>query len=252
MVLLRQVDGAMAVRIALELRLDLATATDRIEDAERGIRLARNDLLPDLSLRASAGYGSDDREDLQTSIDDARADYRVAVRLTLPLDQRQERFAYDESVVALAEAQRGYASTRDNVIEGVRRALRDLRRAEASLRIQERTREQAALRLRKSLADFEAGLISNRDLVEAQGELRDAETAVFQARIDYRDADLRLRRETGVLQVDENGQWVDAVLPYHRGEPTSSTDPMNDNPTRAEPSNDGSTNAIGSDEETAE
>lgn len=212
------VDAGIAITLAQAQRLDLLTASDRVADAERAVRLARNDMRPDLDVTATLGYGASGRDRFNDVVDDARADYRVAVRLTLPLDRRNERLAYQQAMVALSDSRRRFADRRDDVVEGVRRALRDLRRAEASLRIQERTVEQSQRRLRKSLMDFEAGLISNRDLVEAQGELRDAETAVFRARIAYRESELRLRRETGVLAVDDQGRWQDGRLPYHRAE----------------------------------
>ncbi len=46
-------DEQTAIRTALGYRLDLLTSADLVDDAKRGVRVARNGLLPDLNLNGS-------------------------------------------------------------------------------------------------------------------------------------------------------------------------------------------------------
>ncbi|MDA3962991.1 MAG: TolC family protein [Planctomycetota bacterium] len=210
---LLDVDSRLAIQIALDNRLDLMTSKDRIGDAQRNVALARNNILPDLDLDARASWGENTQRPWDDVIDD-RPDYIVGLTLEIPFERYRERFGYAERMTDLSQARRSSDLKESQVVREVQAALRDLRIAEVSLKIQERNIEQSRKRLIKSQMDFEDGLISNRDLVEAQGEVRDAEVAFFQARINYTAAELRLRRETGVLVVDAAGMWRTTLPSY--------------------------------------
>lgn len=207
------VDSRRAIDIALERRLDLMTARDRVADARRAVVLARRGILPDLDLDARVGWSGDAERPWEDGVD-GRPDYAVGLTLEIPFERHRERFDYAERLTALSQARRAADLREAQVIREVQAALRDLRQSEVSLTIQRRTVAQSRKRLVKSQMDFEAGAISNRDLLEAQRELLDAEVAYFRARIDYLAAELRLRRETGVFTVDAAGRWR-AQLPAY-------------------------------------
>lgn len=207
------IDSRQAIALAIEQRYDLRTVRDRIADAERRLKLARNRILPDLDLTASAGWG-DPTDRPWEEVFDRDPDYAVGLRLEIPFERHQERFGYASQLTRLSQAKRDADLQESQVVRQVQAALRDLRKAEVSLQIQQRNVEQSRKRLIKSQMDYEAGLISNRDLVEAQSEVREAEVATFSARIAYRQAELQLRRDTGVLTVDERGMWSEDLPPY--------------------------------------
>lgn len=200
------IDTARAIALAVECRLDWATAQDRVVDAQRGLALARNDLLPDLRLESSLGWtGDDDQPWSNTFRDDPN--WSVNLKLEIPFERRRERLAYRTRLVALGRVQRDLEAIRQRIIRQVEAAVRNLRRAQASLAIQDRQRTQSGLRLEKSRLDFESGAISNRDYVEAQAEVRQAEVNRFSALIACRLAELQLRRDTGCLTLDSKGGW---------------------------------------------
>ncbi len=201
------INSKLAIETALSSRLSWLTLLDRFEDTRRALTLARNNLLPSLNLSASAQYG-DSNDGLDESFAE-RPSYSAGLQLELPLDRRSVRLSYHRSLVAVERGRRDLEVARQRIIQEVVGSIRDLRTAEHSLQLQERLQHQSSLRLEKSLMDYESGLISNRDYVEAQGEVRNANTAYFNAIIDYRIAELNLRRQTGVLRVDPHGQWAE-------------------------------------------
>lgn len=207
------IDPRQAIAFALDQRLDLRTVRDRIADGERALALARNRILPDLDLDARASWGDSTTRPWDRVLD-RDPDYRIGLSLEIPFERHRERYSYAAALTALGQIQRDADLQESQVIRQVQASLRDLRIAEVSLQIQARNVEQGRKRLIKSQMDYEAGLISNRDLVEAQGEVRDAEVAYFRSQIDYREAELQLRRDTGVLTVGPAGAWRPDLPPY--------------------------------------
>jgi outer membrane protein TolC len=195
---------ADAVAAALANRLDLRTSVGRVEDSERGMRIARRELLPDLGL--TAGYTATfprDRAFLhQEPMSHA---YDVGIELEIPLDRMNERNAYRRSLIALARQKRRHRLAEDDVILEVREAIRRLERLEASLTIQERALESESQRVEIAKIQLEEGKVGNRDLVEAEESLLDVKNDIVQLKIDYALGRLRLLRTIGTLFLDENG-----------------------------------------------
>src|SRR5690606_36404150 len=127
-----------ATERALLYRRDLQNRRDLVDDARRAIAVARNQLLPDLDLRASAGLPTDPDD----RIGDARfspgdADYTASLTLGLPLDRRIERLRLRQAVIGYERQAREYERFRDEVILDVRRAVRDIDQARFQLRLAE-------------------------------------------------------------------------------------------------------------------
>ena len=193
-----------AVAAALHNRLDLRTSEDRVADAERAVRNARNGLLPDLELTASLGASAS-----RTGGDSSgyESEHAVGFSLSLPLDQVAERNAYKSAILALQRRQRLHSLARDNVKLEVMNTYRRLRRLENSVRIQTANVELAERRVKNAELRFEAGELGNRDVVEAQSAKLSAENALVRAILDYELARLQLKKDIGILFVDKDGTW---------------------------------------------
>ncbi len=191
-----------APALALRYRLDLRTQRDRIEDAQRGVQVARNGLLPDLDLSGRASIGNRDGDPARDVSNDT-AQYSAALTLDWPLDRLRERNVYRRALISLERAQRNFAQTRDNIIADVRDSVRTIRSAQASLQIQRRGIELAQRRL-----DFANELLvqgrasDSRDVVEAQNSLLQAQDAFERARADLQIQVLQFLRDTGLLRMD--------------------------------------------------
>ena len=209
-----------AIEVALENRLDYLNEVQRVEDVERAVRIARNGLRPDLDLDLAYGLGTAGGSvDSETggfggveSFDDQnldRDDYSMALSLGLPLDRLQERNALRSAEILLIQARRALEQFRDNLIVGIERAFRELRRREQSLAIQRQLIEDQEKNAKIAALRFEQGDFSNRDLVEAETALLDARNTLIREQVAYEIARLSLLRDLGILFIDDKGMWVE-------------------------------------------
>src|SRR5690606_8674887 len=79
-----------SVEVAMVARPDLATALDRVADAERRIKVAKNGLLPGLDVSLDYNPVSDPG-DTTPGINWDRRRWSSSVDLDLPLDRKAER-----------------------------------------------------------------------------------------------------------------------------------------------------------------
>ena len=195
-----------ALRVAMANRLDLMTARDEVTDAERAVRIADRDLLPDLSLEAAHARNSETERRVENLTPD-RDSYSVGIALELPLDRVRERGAVRAARIGLTRARRALTALEDNVVLQVRTALRDVRSARNSLAIQERIVASEEKNAKVARLRFEQGEIGNRDLTDALIGLADARDRLVREQVNVETARLQLLRELGVLVIREDGTW---------------------------------------------
>ena len=201
-------DVESAVKVALANRLDFLNRREQLEDDERQVRLAENDLLPSLTLDAGAT--------LPTASDASFTNQRfagesvnVGLTLDLPVDRVNERSAYRRTQIALAQSRRSLVEFRDNLVVDVESAFRELERRQASLGIQRQLIDDEKKNVRIAQLRFERGEIPNRDVVEAQQGLLDARNALIQEQVNYEISRLGLLRDLGILFIDDRGMWTE-------------------------------------------
>jgi outer membrane protein TolC len=197
-----ELDLGSATDAAVHNRLDVQTSKDRLQDAERKARVARNGLLPDLDLTSSYTLGASRTggEDF-----DYLGSYSLGLTLVLPLDKLPERNAYKQAIITLQRRRRAHTETLDNVRVSVANTYRRLRRLGNSVRIQRANVELADRRVANAKLRFEAGELGNRDVVEAQSAQLRARNALIGAILDYEIARLQLKRDIGILFVTPEG-----------------------------------------------
>lgn len=208
------VKEAEAIWTALKYRLDLLNDLDRIGDAQRGVHVAENNLLPDLTATGTVQLDTDpDRLDI-LDYNTERTTWRAGLNLELPLDRKAERNALRESLILRRRAERRHEEVRDVVRFQVRRAMRRVVQENMSLEIQERNRDLALVRRSHARFLFDRGKVSNREVVEAEDILLGARNRLARAQAAVRLAILEFRRDTGTLRIDDRGRWAgDLVLP---------------------------------------
>ena len=199
-------DERSATEVALENRLDLRNRREQLEDAERSLRLAGNALLPDLDLELSAAYAG-----AQTDVlGGAELEYTgssVAVTLGVPIDRVRERNAYRAAELLLARNKRSLEEFEDQLQVEIRSSFRELERRLQSLEIQRQLIEDQTKNVRIAELRFERGELPNRDVVEANQSLLDAQNALIDEQVNYEIARLELLRDLGILFVGEDGMW---------------------------------------------
>lgn len=196
-----------AVRFALAERLDLANLRGAIEDAERAVRIAVDDLRMGIDVIASGGGTSEDDQPLK--FQDGGIDWALTLDIDFALDRRPQRNAFRAALIALQAAGRAREQLEDQITADLRDLLRTLVQLRAELEIQTNSVGLAERRVESTRLNFDAGRAETRDLLEAQEALVTAQNAATRARIDYELARLALFRDLEALRVEEGRYDVD-------------------------------------------
>jgi len=199
-----EIDESLAVKLALENRLDLQIAIGSVYDAQREVVIRADALRAGLTLGGTA-FVSDTDEVGNIRFD--RGQYAALLSLDLPVERTRERNEYRNSLLNLEQATRSVQSLEDDIKFSVRSELRALLESRESLKIQAQSVVVAEKRVRSSTIFLEAGRTQIRDLLESQDSLLAAQNSLTRAVIDYRIAELELQRDLGLLKVNEQGLW---------------------------------------------
>lgn len=197
-----------AVPVALSNRLDLQNTRDRVDDARRSARVAKNNLLGDLDLTASATFRTNrDRDIAGADFELSDSDYRIGLEYEMPLDRKIELAQYRRSLIQAERAERNYRTDRDRVTLDVRDAVREIDRSRLTLQIQERNIELAQRRLEGIRIRVQREPIEPRRLIEAEEDLLDARNSRDAALADLQAAVLQYLLITGQMRVGPDGEW---------------------------------------------
>lgn len=197
-----------AVETALAQRLDLANSADSVEDTERKVVVAADNLGAELNLIGSANVDSTPETKFER-LQFHNGTYSLGLEADLPLDRKAERNAYREALIALERQQRTYQNDVDEVKLEVRDAYRRLREEAESYRTQQKALELAQIRVSVSPILWEAGRMNARDYLESQDDLLQAQNNVTSALVSHAIAKLNFFRDIGILQVKPDGMWIE-------------------------------------------
>jgi hypothetical protein len=206
-----QIEPADAVRTAHNYRLNLRTADDQIEDAQRGVSNAENGLLPGLDLTAQGTIGNEPNTPA-VQFQNRTATYGAGIVLDLPIDRVAERNNYRSALITLQRAQRNLEQLRDQVANEVRDSLRGMRAAQMSLDIQRRGIELAQRRIEFSNELLKQGKVTARDVVESQSSMLDAQDGYEQAHSQLQIRLLEFMRDSGTLRLDPKSGSLGRVM----------------------------------------
>lgn len=197
-----EVDVAELTRVALANRIEMREQNDRIQDAQRAQRVARQNLLPqlDLNLRyEQRGFG----ESLYSSFDFQDSAFNVFLSTSYLLDRSSEQASLALNQIDVAARRRNLRLTEYNIANEVRAAARNLERTGKSIVLQERNIDFAEKQLRLANLRYQRGLASNFDIIDAENNLIQARNNYVSLVSDYRVAQIELKRVTGTLDVEK-------------------------------------------------
>lgn len=191
--------AALATSIALSNRLDLAQVLQDLGDAERGIKIAQKNLLPDVSLIVRYDWLGQGR------------DYSDAIRLNddswfIGLAANNTDLRGTAERAALKQAQAGRLSV-DLRVESVRSAverqvlneLSAYQLAQEKVSVEERNYKLATDQARLSRRLFEMSRTDSFTASDAEDQLQLAESSVLAARAEASLAAYRVLRALGTL-----------------------------------------------------
>jgi len=197
-----------AVALALERNVAWLNARDGFEDARRALAIASNAQLPQLDLTASWTMQTDAERDVLNSYDGQTRAWSVGGTFSIPLDRSALRRDYQAAVITYRQAERDIARARDRVVRDVDAQLIVLRQVELAMEFQRRAISDAEKAARLAEFDYRRGRVTNRDVIEAQDRLLEAQNALQAALVVARIAQLRLLQFVGRLVADSEGRWL--------------------------------------------
>jgi outer membrane protein len=185
---------------ALENRLELQEARDQVQDASRTLSLAKQNLLPqlDATLAVTRLGGGPSFKDAW-NLGDTRA--TLGVTTSYPLDRSTDKANRAVAELDFASRQRALQQRELDVEAEVRSAVRELLRIRKSVDLQKQAVAVAAQQRRLATLRYERGLASNFDVVDAEGSLVLARSALVGLLASYKVAEVELKRATGTLDV---------------------------------------------------
>jgi outer membrane protein TolC len=135
-----------------------------------------------------------------------KGNYSIGLNINLPIDRLNERNALRQTQISRDQVARSLDLTRDLVRLGVRQAVRQLDQTRETYDIQKRSVTLAERRVESTRILLQAGRLTQRDVLDAEGSLLDARNALTGALVAHTIAELEFQRDVGTLEVDEEGQ----------------------------------------------
>ena len=192
-----------AVELALGNRIELRDAEAAVDEAERGVRFARHEMLPqfDVSLALTRRQTA---ESLREAFGRDRFEPVTFFSVSTPLDRTAESAALQNAVIERNRRTRDRDALRRRIAQEARRAVRQQQRlsnrlqtAQVSVEFAEREVDLATLR-------FQRGLTNNLDVVNAQANQLNATSRRLAVLADLAVARLELQATLGTLDVRRN------------------------------------------------
>ena len=200
-----------ALQMAMTTRLDLWNSRDSLEDANRQVRVAKQELLP--TLNALVGYEvTGDPKSVGPNLDYKRRKVSIGADVDLHLDKKAERNILRAAEVNQQAARRALDLAEENVRRQIRADWRNLTLARQQYDLAVQDLELSERRLEVE-SDFfkEDKTTSARDLIDAQQKLINARDAVTATLITHTIARLTLWKDMGILYIMKDGGWVDVL-----------------------------------------
>jgi outer membrane protein len=182
-------------------RIDLAESRELVDDARRTASLARQNLLPQLDLNFSmtqlglgttygSAWKSSDRQ------------FNLFLSSSYPLERSAQSANRAEAELGLAGRQRTLRQDQLQIELEIRSAARDLQRLAKSIELQRKAVDIAEQQRELATLRYQRGLASNFDVVDAEGSLVVARSALVGLLTSHRLARYELLRATGSLDVE--------------------------------------------------
>ena len=177
-----------SIDVAIERRPELLQANRNIESSDLNAKFARNQLLPNLSFQGTAGLaglGGSVSEMLKSNTSGDFYNYGAGLVLSFPLGNRSAISTYNKSQLEAQNAKATFQSVRQQVIVGVREAVR---RVQTDFKRIETTRSARILSEKQLQAEQErlkVGLSTTRFVLDFQRDLAIAQGNELRAIVDY-------------------------------------------------------------------
>jgi len=204
-------------------------------DSWRAIQVAADALQSNLTITGSGAVGTGRNNPVDFRA--ATSSLSLGLEFDAPLARLLERNGYREALITYQRDRRALIQSRDSLQRGLRALLRTLQQRRLQLEIQRRAVaialrrvDQTQLSLLTPPPQGQPGVrpqinpTTAINLLGAQSSLQTSQNSFLAAWLNYYAARVRLYRELGVMQLDENGKWIQESAPFSQQPPA--VDPL--------------------------
>ena len=177
-----------AIDIAIEQRPEIIQAKKNIETSEINTKFAKNQILPTLSFQGTmgmAGLGSDLGNSVNSNFSGDFYNYGAGLVLSYPLGNRSAWSTYNRRQMEGKNAEASLASVRQQIIIGVKEAVRRVQTDFKRIETTRSARIMAEKQLQAEQERLKVGLSTTRFVLDFQRDLATAQGNELRAIVDY-------------------------------------------------------------------
>ncbi len=186
-----------AIDVAIERRPELLEAGRNVETSDLNAKFAKNQLLPNLSVQGTsglAGLQGGVSKMLQNNFSGDFYNYGAGLVLSFPLGNRSAISQYNRRQLEAQNAKASLQSVRQQVIVGVREAVRRVRTDFKRIETTRSARIMAEKQLQAEQERLKVGLSTTRFVLDFQRDLATAQGNELRAIVDYNKSVSNLAR----------------------------------------------------------
>lgn len=173
---------------AIEHRPEVVQAKKNIDTSELNTKFAKNQLLPTLSFQGTmglAGLGKDYGDSLNRNLSGDFYNYGAGLVLSYPLGNRSAWSTYNKRQLEGKNAEASLVSVRQQIIVGVREAVRRVQTDFKRIETTRSARIMAEKQLQAEQERLKVGLTTTRFVLDFQRDLATAQGNELRATVDY-------------------------------------------------------------------
>ena len=177
-----------AIDTAIEQRPEIVQAKKNMESSDLNTQFAKNQLLPTLSFQGTmglAGLGKDYGDSLNKNFSGDYYNYGAGLVLSYPLGNRSAWSTYSKRQLEEKNAEASFVSVRQQIIVGVREAVRRVQTDFKRIETTRSARIMAEKQLQAEQERLKVGLSTTRFVLDFQRDLATAQGNELRATVDY-------------------------------------------------------------------
>jgi outer membrane protein TolC len=177
-----------AIDTAIEQRPEIVQAKKNMESSDLNTQFAKNQLLPTLSFQGTmglAGLGKDYVDSVNRNSSGDFYNYGAGLVLSYPLGNRSAWSTYSKRQLEAKNAEASLVSVRQQIIVGVREAVRRVQTDFKRIETTRSARIMAEKQLQAEQERLKVGLSTTRFVLDFQRDLATAQGHELRATVDY-------------------------------------------------------------------
>ena len=177
-----------AIDTAIEQRPEIVQAKKNMETSDLNTKFAKNQILPTLSFQGTmglAGLGKDYGDSVNRNFSGDYYNYGGGLVLSYPLGNRSAWSTYNKRQLEAKNAEASLVSVRQQIIVGVREAVRRVQTDFKRIETTRSARIMAEKQLQAEQERLKVGLSTTRFVLDFQRDLATAQGNELRATVDY-------------------------------------------------------------------